>query len=82
MYDRILFCSVCLLSVCIVRWSEFSAWTVVQVVLGDCTDVGDLGGEWAWESEGGEDGVDWTDEIVYLVSVGGGGVECVCVKGL
>ena len=21
----------------------------------DWTDVGDLGGEWAWESEGGED---------------------------
>ena len=36
-YDRLLCCIVCLLSVCIVmsigRWSEFSAWIVVHVVL-------------------------------------------------
>ena len=36
-----------------------------------------LGGGWTRESGG------WIDELVYLVSVGGGvwGVECVCVKG-
>ena len=37
MYDRLLCCIVCLLSICIVsnigRWSEFSAWIVFQVVL-------------------------------------------------
>ena len=37
-------------------------------VSGDWTDVAELGSEWAGESEGGED---WTDELVYLVSVGG-----------
>ena len=31
---------------------------------GDWTDVGELGGEWAGESE------DWTGELVYLVGVG------------
>ena len=30
----------------------------------DWTDVGELGGEWAGESE-----EDWTGELVYLVSV-------------
>ena len=34
--------------------------------------MGVLGGEWTRERG------DWTDELVYLVSVG---VECVCVKG-
>ena len=38
-------------------------------------DVGVLSGEWTRESGGGKV---WTDELVYLVSVG---VECVCVKG-
>ena len=37
MYDRLFYCSVCLLSVCIVsnigRWFEFSTWIVFQVVL-------------------------------------------------
>ena len=33
---------------------------------GDWTDVGELGGECAGESEGGED---WTGELVYLVRV-------------
>ena len=37
MYDRLFCCIVCLLSVCIVRrigrWSDLSAWIVVQVVL-------------------------------------------------
>ena len=31
---------------------------------GDWTNVGELGGEWAGESE-----EDWTGELVYLVSV-------------
>ena len=36
---------------------------------GDWTDVGELGGEWAGESDGGEDWEGWTGELVYLVSV-------------
>ena len=35
----------------------------------DWTDVGKLGGEWAGESEAGEDGEGWTGELLYLVSV-------------
>ena len=35
----------------------------------DWTDVGELGGEWAGESEGWEDLEGWTGELVYLVSV-------------
>ena len=41
-------------------------------------DVGVLGGGWTSESGGGRVQGGWTDELVYLVSVG---VECVCVKG-
>ena len=51
MYDRLFCCTVCLLSVCIVsnigRWSEFSAWIVLQVVLlyseDDMVMSGDVG---------------------------------------
>ena len=39
-------------------------------VRGDWTDVGELGGEWAGESEDGEDREGWSGELVYLVSVG------------
>ena len=47
-------------------------------VLGGVDRCGCLGGEWARESGGEEVLEGWTDELVYLVSVG---VECVCVKG-
>ena len=51
----------------------------VQVgVFGGWTDVGVLGGGWTWESGGGRVRGGWIDELVYLVSVGGG-VECECV---
>ena len=45
-------------------------------VFGGWIDVGVLGGGWTRES--GQVRGGWTDELVYLVSVG---VECVCVKG-
>ena len=32
--------------------------------------MGELGGEWAGESEGGEDCEGWTGKLVCLVSVG------------
>ena len=34
-------------------------------------DVGVLGGWWTRESGGGQGQGGWTDELVYLVSVGG-----------
>ena len=49
-------------------------------VFGGWIDVGVLGGGWTRESGGGQVRGGWTDELLYLVSVGGG-VECVCVKG-
>ena len=45
---------------------------------GGWIDVGVLGGGWTRESGGGRVPGGWTDELVYLVSVG---IECVCVKG-
>ena len=39
---------------------------------GGWTDVGELGGEWTGESEGGEDLGGGTCELVCLVSGGGG----------
>ena len=51
----------------------------VQVgVFGGWIDVGVLGGRWTRENGGGRVRGGWTDELVYLVSVG---VESVCVKG-
>ena len=47
-------------------------------VFGGWIDVGVLGGGWTRERGGGRVRGGWTDELVYLVSVG---VECVCVKG-
>ena len=47
-------------------------------VFGGWIDVGVLGGGWTKESGGGRVRGGWTDELVYLVSVG---VKCVCVKG-
>ena len=43
---------------------------------GDWTDVGELGGEWAGESEG------WTGELVYLVNVKGFLVLVLVLDGL
>ena len=40
--------------------------------------MGELGDEWAWKSEDGEDSEGWSDELVYLASVG---VDCVYVQG-
>ena len=40
-------------------------------VFGGWVDVGVLGGGWTRESGGGQVRGGWTDELVYLVSVGG-----------
>ena len=42
-------------------------------VFGGWIDVGVLGGGWTRESGGGQVRGGWTDELLYLVSVGGGG---------
>ena len=40
--------------------------------------MGELGGECAGENEGGDDCGVWAGELVYILSVGGGGLsECV-----
>ena len=54
---------------------------VQVVVFGGWIDVGILVGGWTRERGSGRVRGVWIDNLVYLVSVWGRGVECVCVKG-